>query len=181
MKVFLSYALSVGGLGFMIAAVAGAYAVNLSYLAARHNIITMLRQSANKAELMCKAAKGSFYEPLGAAMKIAAMAQTDDLNILGMSTKPAYDGACIMVTMRWKKLFGHAKKGAMLVIGGLALAISVKTRLIFHIMVIGVSVIMGIWFMVTKSENERALVRARADVLPEIDRAFAEGRYVRYG
>jgi hypothetical protein len=39
----------------------------------------------------------------------------------------------------------------------------------------------AIWFMVVKSDNERSLVRARAELLPELDRAFAEGRYMRYG
>ncbi|NVB77072.1 MAG: hypothetical protein HOV81_01635 [Kofleriaceae bacterium] len=181
MKVFLSYALSLAGLGFIAAAVAGAMLVNLSYVGARFNMINMLRQSANKAELMCKTAKLTFYQPLGEAMKIAAMAQTTDLKILAMSTLPTYDANCQMVTMHWKKLFGRGKKGAALVIGGLAAAIAVKTSPVLHIIVVVIAAVAAIWFMVTKSENERSLVRARAEILPEVDRAFAEGRYVRYG
>lgn len=181
MKVFLSYALSLAGLGLVIAAVAGAVLVNLSYPAARLNMLNMLRTSANKAELLARTAKGTFYEPLGAAMKIAAMAQTTDMNILGMSTKPAYDAGCMQVTMHWKKLFGRGKKGVALVIGGLALAISISASPILHIIVSVITAIAALWFLVTKSENERSLVRARAELLPEVDRAFAEGRYVRYG
>ena len=109
MKAFLSYGLSLAGLGFLAAAVMGAMLVNLSYVAARFNMINMLRQSANKAELMCKTAKLTFYQPLGEAMKIAAMAQTTDLKILAMSTVPTYDANCQMVTMHWKKLCGHGK------------------------------------------------------------------------
>jgi len=178
-KVFLSYALSLAGLGFVVAAVIGAALVNLSYPKARLEMINMLRTSANKAEFLCRTAKGTFYEPLGSAIKIAAMAQTTDINILGMSTKPGYDAGVIPVTMLWKKLFGRGKKGVMMVAGGVALAIAVKTSPVLHIIIAVLTAGAGIWFMMTKLENERSLVRARAEILPEVDRAFAEGRYFR--
>ena len=76
MKAFLSYALSLGGLGLVIAAVLGAYASNLSYPAARLRMIQMLRTSVNQAEVMCRAAKGTFYEAIGSAIKIGAMTMT---------------------------------------------------------------------------------------------------------
>ena len=181
MKVFLSYALSLAGLGFVIAAFVGAYSVNLSYPGARLRMMNMLRQSVNQAEVMCRAAKGTFYEPIGAAIKIAALAQTTDLNIIRATTKPGYEGAVMMVTMHWKKLFGRGKKGVMLVIGGLAIAIAVKTNPALHIIVAVLTAGAAVWFIPTKIENERSLVRAKAELLPELDRAFAEGRYVRHG
>jgi hypothetical protein len=178
-KVFLSYALSLAGLGFVIAAVAGAYLVNLSYPAARLRMQNLLRTNVNHAELACRAAKGTFYEPLGAAIKIGAMAQTTDLAIITASTKPGYDATCMSVTMHWKKLFGRGKKGILLVIGGLALALTIKTNPALHIIVTVLAAIAAIWFIPTKIENERSLVRAKAELLPELDRAFAEGRYTR--
>ncbi len=181
MKAFLSYALSLAGLGMVIAAVLGAYVVNLSYPAARLRMLNMLRTSVNQAEVACRAAKGTFYEAIGAAIKIGAMAQTTDLTIIQASTKPGYDAACTGVTMHWKKLFGRGKLGAMMVAGGLALAISASTSPILHIIVAVITAIAALWFVVTRSENERSLVRAKAELLPELDRAFAEGRYVRYG
>jgi hypothetical protein len=180
-KVFLSYALSLAGLGFVIAALVGAYTVNLSYPGARLRMMNMLRTSVNQAEAMCRAAKGTFYEPIGSAIKIAAMAQTTDLAIIQASTKPGYDAACMMVTMHWKKLLGRGKKGVMLVAGGVALAIVAKTNPALHIIVAVLTLAAAIWFLITKSENERSLVRAKAELLPELDRAFAEGRYVKYG
>jgi hypothetical protein len=180
-KVFLSYALSLAGFGFVIAAVIGAYAVNLSYPGARLRMMNMLRTSVNQAEIACRAAKGTFYEPIGAAIKIAAMAATTDINIIRASTKPSYEGAVMMVTMHWKKLFGHGKKGVTLVVAGLALAIAFNANPALHIIVAVLSAGGAVWFFVTKSENERSLVRAKAELLPELDRAFAEGRYVKYG
>jgi hypothetical protein len=180
-KVFLSYALSLAGLGFVIAALIGAYAVNLSYPGARLRMINMLRTSVNQAEIACRAAKGTFYEPIGNAIKIAALAQTNDVNIIRASTKPGYEAAMIMVTLHWKKLFGRGKKGVMLVAGGLALAIAFNANPALHIIIAVLAAGAGVWFMMTKIDNERSLVRAKAELLPELDRAFAEGRYVRYG
>jgi hypothetical protein len=67
------------------------------------------------------------------------------------------------------------------VIGGVVAAIALKTSPVFHIIVAVLTAGAAVWFMVTKTENERSLIRAKAELLPELDRAFAEGRYVRYG
>lgn len=181
MKVFLSYALSLAGLGFVIAAVIGASIVNLSYPGARMRMLNMLAQSVNKAEIMCRTAKGTFFEPLGQAIKIAAMTQSTDLAILAMTTRPSYDAGVMPVTLHWKALFGRGKKGVLLVVAGLAVAIGVKTSPIFHIIALVLTAIGAGWFMFTRSENERSLMLARAEILPAVDQAFAEGRYTRYG
>ena len=69
----------------------------------------------------------------------------------------------------------------MLAIGGAALAISVDTMPAVHI-IIGVFVLgAAIWVFIAKMETERSILRARAELLPELDRAFAEGRVQRAG
>ena len=181
MKVFLSYALSLIGLGIVTWAMLGAYVVNLSYPAARLRMMQMLRMSVNQAEVACRAAKHTFYEPIGSAIKIGAMAQSTDYAIISAATKPGYDAGCVPVTMHWKKLFGRGKKGVTLVIGGVVAAIAFKTNPALHIIVAVLTLAAAIWFIYVRSENERSLVRAKAELLPELDRAFAEGRYVRYG
>lgn len=181
MKVFLSYALSLAGLGLVTAAVLGAYVVHLSYPAARLRMLNMLRTNVNHAEIACRAAKNTFYEAIGAAIKVGAMAQTTDIAIIAASTKPSYDAACTTVKMHWKKLFGRGKMGVLMVAGGLALAISADASPVLHIIVVVLTAIAAVWFVVTRSENERSLLRAKAELLPELDRALAEGRYVRHG
>jgi hypothetical protein len=180
-KAFLSYALSLGGLGFVIAAVIGASMVNLSYPAARMRLLHMLAQSVNKTEIMCRTAKGTFFEPIGAAIKIAALAQTTDLAILAATTRPSYDASCMPVTLHWKALMARGKKGVALVTAGLVMAIAVKTSPILHIIIIVLTGIAAAWFLYTKTENERSLMLARAEILPYLDQAFAEGRYIRHG
>jgi hypothetical protein len=69
--------------------------------------------------------------------------------------------------------------GTTLVAGGVALAIAAKTSPILHIIVAVITLGAAIWFITVKLDNERSVVRARAEILPEVDRAFAEGRYIR--
>lgn len=179
MKAVLSYLLAIGGLGMVVAAVIGAALVNLSYPKGRLEMINMLRTNVNKAQFLAKTMKGTFYEPIGEAIKIGAMAVTTDISIITMATKPGYDAGCMNVTQHWKKLFDRGKKGVMLVAGGLALAIFAKTNPALHIIVAVLTAGAAVWFITTKIENERSLIRAKVEVLPELDRAFAEGRYLR--
>ena len=179
MKALLSYVITVAGFGFAIAALLGAYAVNLSYPAARLRMMSVLRISVNQAEIMCRAAKNTFYEPIGAAIKSGALVPIPDMNMIMMTTKPGYDSAVTQVKMHWKKLFGRGKKAIVLLLLGLGMAIGFKTSPILHIILLSITILGGIWFMVVKADNERSLVRARAELLPELDRAFFEGRYVR--
>ncbi|HUS32290.1 MAG TPA: hypothetical protein VMZ53_27505 [Kofleriaceae bacterium] len=178
MKAVLSYLLSLAGLGVSIWAVMGAALANLPYPKARLEIVNMLRTSVNKAQFLCKTAKNTFYEPIGEAIKIGAMAQTTDPNIIGMATKPGYDSGVSSVTQHWNALFSRGKKGVMLVAGGVALAIVAKTNPALHIIVAVLTAGAAVWFMMVKLENERSLVRAKAEILPEVDRGFAEGRYI---
>jgi len=99
--------------------------------------------------------------------------------MIGMATKPGYEAGIMSVTQHWKKLYGRGKKGVGLVAGGLALAIMAKTNPALHIII---AVLVGgatIWFLIVKAENERSVVRAKAEILPEVDRGFVEGRYFR--
>jgi hypothetical protein len=178
-KAVLSYLLALAGLGVVTWTVLGAALVNLSYPKARLEIINMLRTSVNKAQFLCKTQKLTFYDPIGEAIKIGATAQTTDPAIIGMATKPGYDAGCMNVTQHWKSLFSRGKKGVMLVAGGVALAIVAKTNPALHIIIAVLTAGAAVWFITVKLENERSLVRAKAEILPEVDRGFAEGRYVR--
>lgn len=181
MKVFISYALSLVGLGFVVATVIATTMVNLSYPAARMRMLNMLQQNVNKAEVMCRAAKGTFYEAIGSAIKIGAMLQTNDVAMIASATRPGYDSALVLIGMYWKKLFSRGKFGVTMVIGGLGMAIAIKTSPILHIIVLVLSAVAVGWFLYTRSEHERSLMLARAEILPALDQAFAEGRYYRQG
>lgn len=180
-KTLLSYGLSLGGLGLMIYVIVATLAINLRYPGARLAMLNALRSSINQAEYMCRAVPGTFFEAIGSAIKLGAMAQTTDLSILAQTTRPGYDATIALINQKWKTLFGHAKKAVLLAAGGVALAISVHAMPAVHIILAVVVLGAAIWVLLAKLEAERSILRARAELLPELDRAFAAGRYQRVG
>jgi hypothetical protein len=176
-KVLLSYALAVGGFGFMIYVVVTVLTINLTYPGARLAMLNALRTSVNHAEYLCGSVPGTFFDAIGAAIKLGAMAGTTDLAILAQTTRPGYDATLPLISQKWKSLFGHAKKAVALCIGGAVLAISQSANPALHIILAVLVLGAAIWVLIAKLDTERTLVRARAELLPELDRAFAEGRY----
>jgi hypothetical protein len=81
------------------------------------------------------------------------------------------------VSMRWKQLLGRVKLGAMAAGGAVLMGLSSGVPPIV-VIVLAVAVGIGfLWLYLYKEEVDRCMVRARAEILPEVDRAFVDGRY----
>ncbi len=177
MKVVLSYLLAFGGLGLMMyvfAPIAG----RAKYLEARATLFHLLRTMPNHAELRAKAAIGTFGEPIAAAMKTAAMMKTRDMTMLTKGTGPSYDAAVIMVRLHWKGVLKKARTAATMSVGAIVLAAASNTSVILHVLLAIVTIAAGVYVLMFKLDVDRSLLLARAEILPEVERAFAEGRYV---
>lgn len=175
----LSYGLAIVAFGVMAAAVLKTLASNLKYIYTRPLLINSLRTNANHTEMLCKSSPETYFAAIGEAIKTAAMMRSQDPKVLPTATAPAYDAAGKGVVAKWGALLGKAKIGAMAAGGALALPIS--NRQVPPIPVIVLSVVVGIgylWLFLFKGEVERCVIRARAEILPEVDRAFVAGRYV---
>jgi hypothetical protein len=173
-----SYALVIVGFAMMVSAVARTLTSNLKYIYTRPLLINALRTNANHAENLCKTAPDSYFAAIGAAIKTAGMTRSREAKIVASATIPSYDGTAIVVSMKWKQLVGRAKLGLMAAAGAVALGQSQGVPPIF---VIVLAVVVGIgflWLYFFKVVIDRCLVRARAEILPEVDRAFVDGRYV---
>jgi hypothetical protein len=180
-KALLSYGLAFGGLGLTIYVIYVTLAINLRYPGARLAMLNALRSSINQAEIMCRAVPGTFFEAIGSAIKLGAMAQTTDLAVLAQTTRPGYDATIALINQKWKSVFGHAKKALLLGVAGVALAISNHSMPAVHIIIAVFILGTAIWVFIAKLEAERSILRARAELLPELDAAFAAGRYQRWG
>jgi hypothetical protein len=176
-KEVLSYLLSIAGAGIVAYAVMLAAAVNTDYPAARFRIINSLRTQPWQAEVMTKTKPGSFYDGIHSAMKIGGMMGLRDPEMIAMGTRPAYDGAVGSVAPKWKAILGKLKMGVLLLVGGLGTAIGVHTMPALHIIFVVIGIGAAIWIFVTKNDCERYVMLARLEILPDVDRAIAEGRY----
>jgi hypothetical protein len=173
-----SYALALVGFVMMAAAVARTLASNLKYMYTRPLLINALRTNANHAEKLCKSAPESYFGAIGAAIKTAAMVGSRDPKILITATAPAYDATGMAISMQWKQLVGRVKLALMAAGGGLIVGMS-KGAPPIVVIVLAVGVGIGfLWVYFYKVEVDRCIILARAEILPEVDRAFVDGRYV---
>jgi len=176
-KVALSYLLVLSGAGLVGYAVAMVKAIHCDYPQVRFRIISALRTQPWQAEIFTKTKPGSFFDGIHAAMKSAGSTGLRDPVQLAQVTRPSYDAAVAPAKAHWKGIFSKFKMGGTAMIGGLIMAITVHTSLLFHILLLIAAVIAAIWMISTKTDCDRYGVLARHEILPEVDRAIAEGRY----
>jgi hypothetical protein len=105
------------------------------------------------------------------------MMKTRDPAILVQASRPAYDAQCMQIKMHWKSVFKRVKTSALLAAGAIALAVTAGASPIVHILLGVASIAGGAWVFAYRIDVERSVVLARAEVLPEVDRAIVDGRY----
>jgi len=175
-KAVLSYLLAFGGVGMMVYALTSV-AGRFGYAVAKPMVIHLLRTNPHQAEAMCKADKTTFLCAIGAAIKTAAMMKVRDINIIGKATAPAYDAQVTMINMHWKTVMKRVKTAAGLAVGAVVLGATVGTSVLFLVLLGLVTLAGCVWVLVYKVDVDRSLVLARAEIIPEVERAMAEGRY----
>ncbi len=206
MKLLLGYGLALLGLGMVVLSLLKALKGNLSYPSARLLVTNLLRTNPNQAEAVCKSMPGTFFEPLAGTMKTIAMVGTRDPSIIAQAGRPTYDALGGAVVMGFKTHITKAKIGLMMTVGALALTIMMAVKKdkpppddpnydpeadvvevaepgFFEgpgpLVIIALLAAGGmLWIFLRKQELERSIVRARAELLPEVERAFIEGRYI---
>jgi len=173
-----SYGLAVIGFVMMAMAVARTFGASLKYIYTRPLIINALRTNGNQAEMLCKSEPHTYFGAVGAAIKAGAMVGSRDLGVISGVTAPTYDAQGQAILMNWSTSLGKVKLAFMAAAGGVLIGASKGFP---PVIVIILAVLVGIGFLrlyFYKVEIERCLVRARAEILPEVDRSFADGRYV---
>lgn len=175
-KAILSYVLSIGGLLIVLSAVIPVYAHYVQYREARALLLNLLRQQPNRVAPICLGSPGTFFEGIAAAIKTGAMIGSTDPKVIPTATRPAYDAAVAGVGMKLKALFGRGKLGAMAAVAGAAIAISTGSKPIIVMVCAGLAAVGLISIAARRGAVDREITLARAEILPEVDRAFVERR-----
>jgi hypothetical protein len=176
-KVLGQYVLGIVGVGMLMISVTKTFG-GLSYPAARHSLIHLLRTNPNQAEMVARGMEGSFGEAIGAAMKTAAMIGTPDPALIASTTTPTYDGTGTAITARWGALITKGKLYVAAALGGFVLGMASGGFPVISFLLVLIAVGCFIRVLTYKSEIESTLVRARHELMPEVDRAMSSGRYV---
>ena len=128
--------------------------------------------------MVARGMEGGFGEALGAAMKTAAMIGIPDPALIAATTTPTYDGVAASIASRWGQMITKGKLYLAAVLGGFMIGLSSGGFPIISFLLALVAISCFIRVFMHKGEVESTIVRARHELMPEVDRAMASGRYV---
>jgi hypothetical protein len=175
----LSYVLAIVGLVAVGVFVVGTFGANLKYSNARLMLVNLLRTNPYQVERVSATMRGTFFEGITAALKTGAMMGSRDPSVIAQATRPAYDAAAGAAATQWKMTLGKAKLAAGAALAGTALPLATGKTPPIPVIIIGLLACVGFgWIFLRKLEVEGDIVKARAEVLPEAERALIDGRYV---
>jgi len=177
-QLVISYLLAIAGLVTMAVFVVGTFGANLKYMHARMMLVNLLRTNPYQVERVAVTMQGTFFEAIVAALKTGSMMNSRDPTVIAQATKPAYDAAASQAAIKWKMTMSKAKLAAGAALGGTALPLMTGKNPSIIVLILGLLACAGLgWIWLRKLEVESAIVKARAEVLPEAERALIDGRY----
>ncbi|MEO7091826.1 MAG: hypothetical protein ABI175_01165 [Polyangiales bacterium] len=150
---------------------------NSSYAQSKLSMINLLRTNPHQAEFMAKKMEGTYCEAIAAALKIGATAGTNDLTVIRSATAPTYDGVAQGVAGKWKGDAGKAKVGLMAAIAGAGIGLAGASLVFIPIILAALAISAFLRLLWFAHDLNSQILRARAEVLPEVDAAIASGRY----
>jgi hypothetical protein len=178
LKTLGAFGLTLLGLGIVLIPVTKTFSSSYSYAQARLMLTNLLRTNANQAELMSRKMQGTFCEAISAALKGGGSTQSRELKVVSAATLPTYDGVAQGVVAKWGGDVSKAKLGLMAAIAGAVIGLTGGAWPAIPV-IIALFAIAGFgrlfWF---KRELDSSILRARAEILPEVDQAIVAGRYV---
>jgi len=174
-KTVASYALV--SIGFIVVglAVLKTFSSNMSYPQARMTLVNFLRTNPYQVLTLGKAMEGTFAEPIGAALKAGGSTHTQDPKIVSSATQPTYDAIGQGILARWGATMIKAKLGASAAVAGAAIGVANAAPIPI---ILGTLAALGfVKLFLFKNDLEGNIIRARIEVLPEVDAAIVAGRY----
>lgn len=178
MTTLASYVLAIGGMIAMLGFAIAAFQSNLKYPPAKLMIVNLLRTNPQQAAHVCASMPKTFFEALGSAIKtILQMGATTDPAMIYAASKPGFDAGAMMVGTYWKGLLLKTKMAVGAAGASIALVMSSRFPPIPVLICSIIAGLAALYVLYRKHEVDRTLMLSRAEILPEIERLFLEGRY----
>ncbi len=177
LKTLAAFGLASIGLVITLIPAAKTFTSNSSYAQSKLSMINLLRTNPNQAEFMAKKMEGTYCEALAAALKIGATTGTQDISVIRSATAPTYDGVAQGVVGKWKGDAAKAKIGLMAAIAGAGIGLAGGSLVFIPIILAALAVSAFLRLLWFAHDLNSQILRARAEVLPEVDAAIASGRY----
>lgn len=178
LKTLGSIGLALVGLGMVGIPALRTYSSSLSYAQAKLNLVNLLRTNPNQAEMMMKSMEGTFAEPLAGALKAGGMCGARDMKTVSGTTQPTYDAMATGMSAKFGGLMAKAKLGLMAAVGGAGLGLSGGSLVFIPIIIALLTGLAFLRLVLYKNELDANVIKARLELLPEVNNAVCSGRYI---
>jgi hypothetical protein len=175
MKLIAAYALTAIGAVVVGMAVMKTFASNMSYPQTRMTLVNFLRTNPYQVLIIGKTMAGTVVEPVAEALKAGGQVGTQDPKIIATATIPTYDAFGKAVISKWGATMMKAKLGFTAGLAGLVMG--VMTGSIIPIILGSLCILGFVRLFMFKQELESNILRGRAEILPEVDKAIETQRY----
>jgi hypothetical protein len=141
-----------------------------------NTILLKLLKAANheRARKLCRAAPGSYFDAVGAAIDAAVATGSRDIAALDAVAQPAFDAKGVAVIDRWRGIMQRGFVGVLLVLGGAALPLSEGALPVPHAVTGGIAVLAAVWFGLKRSEADTSIEIARREIVPAVSKAIVD-------
>ncbi|HEY4059293.1 MAG TPA: hypothetical protein VGM39_21900 [Kofleriaceae bacterium] len=170
-------AYATAAIGFLVVGLAVLKTFNnsMSYPQMRLTLVNFLRSNPYQVLNIGKSMEGTFAEPIAAALKTGGQMYSTDPKIVSAATLPTYDGIGQATVAKFGATMTKAKLGAAAGAAGLAIGLASGRPVP---VILGSLALLGfVRLFLYKNRIEGDIVRARAEVLPEVDAAIITQRY----
>lgn len=174
-KAVAAYATSIVGFVIVGLAVLKTFNNSMSYPQMRVTLVNFLRSNPYQVLNIGKAMEGTFAEPIAAALKAGGQTYSQDPAIIQKATVPTYDAISAATAAKFTGTMVKAKLGATAGAAGFAIGIASGRPL--PVILGGLACLGFVRLFLFKKRIEEDMVRARAEVLPEVDNAIMTQRY----
>ncbi len=153
------------------------FSSNSSYAQSKLSMINLLRTNPYQAEFMAKKMEGTYCEAIAGALKIGGTLAGQQLPMIKATTAPTYDGVAQGIVGKWKGDAAKAKVGLMAAVAGAGIGLAGGSLVFIPIILAALAVSAFLRLLWYSHDLNSQILRARAEVLPEVDAAIASGRY----
>lgn len=178
LKTLGAIGLAVVGFGIVAIPALKTFSSNLSYAQAKLNLVNLLRTNPNQAEMMAKQMEGTFAEAIAATMKMGGAMVGQDAKTIAATTAPTYDAHGQGIVGKLGGAMAKGKMGLMAAVGGAGLGLSGGSLVAIPIILALLTIAAFLRLVWYKHELEGTIIRARAEILPEVNAALISGRYI---
>ncbi len=171
----VSYLLAAAGLAVTLWTFWELQSVLIHHKAANASLLKLFAtHNPSRARKLCAVVPMSFFTAVGAAIDAALASKSRDPVTLAAAIDPAFAAKAHEVAANWRRLLERGLLGAILMIGGVGLALSMDLVPVPLYIAGGFAVLFAAWLALRRGAMAESLEGARLEILPALVKSIVD-------